>query len=271
LLESSIRNIYQGRKSQGGLPVFDVNLIEDPFLLEALLYLGRTDDAKRCIGRLLNLQQMTGEHSPTQFRCRDAGTILWAATRYARLTGDKAWLRGVWPKLEKAFGSIRTMAFPILDEPNDPFDLSDACWSMIGMRSSVEAASWIGKSDEAKSWRKDYDGFMASFHKSVELDAREDGSGSSYLPILKRDRGKVSPQRGQFSFLQAVFPGKVFGADDPLSAGTMSMLDAANEEGLIPGSGLCCGREWRRWLLGSRPGSPLRWPWREYCGAFSSK
>ena len=103
LLDSSIRNIYQAREIRNGLPAFHVGptcyrtlaMVDGSFLLEAVTYLGRAEEARAGIQHLLSHQQPDGgfgvfPQGPTYWK--ESGIVLWAVTRHARLTGDKAWL-----------------------------------------------------------------------------------------------------------------------------------------------------------------------------------
>ena len=53
---------------------------------------------------------------------------------------------------------------------------------------------------------------------------------------MRKDQ-KLSPQKAQWGFMHAVFPGKVFAADDPLVRGNLAMLRAVECEGLIRDTG----------------------------------
>ena len=48
---------------------------------------------------------------------------------------------------------------------------------------------------------------------------------------------KELPQRGQWAFCHAVYPGQIFAKDDPLVAGNMAMLAATEREGMVYGTG----------------------------------
>jgi hypothetical protein len=52
-----------------------------------------------------------------------------------------------------------------------------------------------------------------------------------------RDGGKTLPQKAQWAFLHAVYPGGVFAPDDPLVAGNMAMLRSVECEGLVLDTG----------------------------------
>jgi len=263
LLDSSIRNIYQAREIKNGLPAFQVGptcyrglwVVDGSFLMEAVAYLGRTEDARDGIQYLLSFQRADGAFMLINGHWKETGIALWAVTRHARLTGDKDWLRGVWPKVERGFAFIRKMREMTLGDPKalnaglipDGFsdgglggiypEYTNVYWTLAGMRSAVEAARWLRKDSQADDWRREYADFYATFRRAAERDMRSDSHGNSFLPIRMRDDENVAPPKAQWAFLHAVFPGKVFGTEDPLVRGNLAMLESAEREGLVFGTG----------------------------------
>ena len=55
---------------------------------------------------------------------------------------------------------------------------------------------------------------------------------------------KFSPQKAQWAFMHAVFPGRLFPAGDPLVRGNMAMLRAAECEGLVRDTGWVANGLW---------------------------
>ena len=49
--------------------------------------------------------------------------------------------------------------------------------------------------------------------------------------------GQELPQRAQWTFCHAVYPGQIFAQDDPLVASTLQMLAATEREGMVYGTG----------------------------------
>jgi hypothetical protein len=49
--------------------------------------------------------------------------------------------------------------------------------------------------------------------------------------------GADLPQRAQWAFMQAVYPGEVLAKDDPIVVGNLAMLKATLKEGMVYGSG----------------------------------
>jgi len=263
LVDSSIRNIYQAREIKNDLPAFQVGptcyrglwVVDGSFLMEAVAFLGRTDEARKGITYLLGFQKDTGAIMIMDGHWKETGIALWAVARHARLTGDTAWLGEVWPKVEKGFEYIRQMRKTASEKPDAPNaglipegfsdgglggkhpEYTNVYWTMVGMRAAVEAATWLGKTEQASDWQKEYDDFMATFRKAAARDMKTDSKGNRYLPIRMVDPEHVAPQKAQWGFCHAVYPGTVFAPDDPLVQGNMAMLKAVESEGLVFGTG----------------------------------
>jgi hypothetical protein len=218
--------------------------------------LGAGDQARDGVAYELTHQQPDGRIEVMNDFSKENGIVLWTCVRHARLTRDKAWLESVWPKLQRIAGYIKTLRqqtlandTPLDDGLNPPGmpdggiggvfpEYTNPYWNLLGLRSLVEAASWLGKSAEAAEWQREYDGFMAAFRKAAARDLRKDARGNSYLPILMGEAGtKELPQRAQWGFCHAVYPGLIFDRTDPLVTGNMAMLEATTREGMVYGTG----------------------------------
>jgi len=263
LLDSCVRNIWQAREIKDGLPAFQVGptcyrglwVVDGAFILEAAAMLGRAAEARRGIDYLMSFQRPDGGFMLIDKHWKETGIVLWAVTRHARLTGDKPWLEAIWPKLERGFAFIRQMRRQSSADPDAPgaglippgfsdgglggpaWEYTNIYWTMAGLRAAVEAAAWLGKRDQAATWRKEYDDFMATFRRAAARDMREDGRGNRCLPIVMNPPDGQPPQKAQWAFLHAVHPGAVFAPDDPLVRGNMAMLRANECEGLVLDTG----------------------------------
>ena len=261
LVDSSIRNIWQAREIKKGLPAFQVGptcyrglwIVDGAFLLEAATLLGAGAEARNGVAYELTFQQPDGRIQVMKDFSKENGIVLWTCVRQAQLTQDKIWLAALWPKLERIAEHIKTLrqqtltnasklddgllpaGFPdggiggVMDEYTNPY------WNLAGLRAFIDAAHWLGKTESAAAWQREYDDFMAAFRKAAQRDMKKDAHGHPYLPI--RMDGQDLPQRGQWAFCQAVYPGQVFASDEPLVAGNMAMLEETEREGMVHGTG----------------------------------
>jgi hypothetical protein len=270
LVESSMRNIYQAREIKNGLPAFQVGptcyrglwIVDGSFLLEAATYFGCGDEARAGIQYMLSHQRPDGGFTLIQKYWKESGIVLWAVTRHARLTGDKAWLAGVWPKLERAVAFIERLRQEASVDPKAPHyglippgfpdgglggelsEYTNIYWTLVGLRAVIQAARWLGKEEQAAGWQRQYDDFYAAFRKAAQRDMRTDPHGNRYLPIVMLNAGNHLPQRAQWAFCHAVFPGQVFAPDDPLVRGNLAMLQATEREGMVFGTGWAADGIW---------------------------
>ncbi|MHC4475528.1 MAG: glucosidase family protein [Planctomycetota bacterium] len=261
LIDSSIRNIWQAREIKDGLPAFQVGptcyrglwIVDGAFLLEAATMLGAGDQARSGVAYEMKFQQPDGAIRVIENYHKENGIVLWTCVRHAQLTQDKAWLESMWPDLERIAEYIKQLRAstykndsPLDDGLNPPgfpdggiggkhYEYTNPYWNLLGLRSFIKAAHWLGKSEQATAWQAEYVDFMAAFRRASARDMRRDEHGNSYLPI--RMDGKDLPQRGQWAFCHAVYPGQIFSADDALVAGNMAMLEATEREGMVYGTG----------------------------------
>jgi len=261
LVDSSIRNIWQAREIKGGLPAFQVGptcyrglwIVDGAFLLETVTMLGAGDEARSGVAYELLNQKDDGRIEVLRAYHKENGIVLWTCVRHARLTRDKVWLESVWPKLERIAEYIRKLRRATLE--NDvslddglmpegfadggiggrKFEYTNSYWNLAGLRAFIDGARWLGKTKEAEMWQAEHDDFMAAFRKGAKRDMKSDPHGNRYLPI-RMDGGDL-PQRAQWAFCHAVYPGQIFPVNDPLVLGNMKMLEATEREGMVYGTG----------------------------------
>ncbi|MCX6878107.1 MAG: hypothetical protein NTW21_30485 [Verrucomicrobia bacterium] len=264
LVDSSIRNIWQAREIKQGLPAFQVGptcyrglwIVDGAFLLESAAMVGAGQEARNGVAYELTFQKPDGRIEVMGNFSKENGIVLWTCVRHAQLTQDQAWLESIWPQLAGVAGHLKTLRQRTLenDTPLDDglvpagfpdggiggmhLEFTNSYWNLLGMKAFIQAAHWLGKTDEAATWQKEYDAFMAAFRQAARRDLAKDPHGNAYVPIIMGEPGKQElPQRAQWAFCQAVYPGQIFAKDDPLVASTMAMLEATEREGMVYGTG----------------------------------
>ncbi|MGA2497585.1 MAG: hypothetical protein ABSH20_07575 [Tepidisphaeraceae bacterium] len=263
MFDSSIRNIYQAREIKNGLPAFHVGptcyrglwVVDGSFILEAVTMLGRPADTRAGIDYLMSFQKPDGRFEIIHQFWKENGIVPWAVTRHAMLTQDKQWLGKHWPNVKRTIAFMQTLRHQTMGDPNRPDfgllppgdvdggisnagasarpEFSNTEWCLGGLKSAIAAARWLGDEDSAAAWQKEYDEFYAAFLKAAHRDIRKDAHDNSYLPTMMLNAGDHSPQKGQWGFLHAVYPGQVFSKDSPLVAGQLAMLRATKTQGLV--------------------------------------
>jgi GH15 family glucan-1,4-alpha-glucosidase len=264
MLESCVRNIWQAREIRGGQPAFHVGptvyrglwMVDGSFLLETAALLGRGEDARAGIEYLLSHQKPDGSFEIIGRFWKENGIALWAATRHAFLTQDKAWLRAHWPALRRVVKAIQMLRATVPKDPsalnfellppgfvdggigsNDKPEYSNTCWCLAGLKAAIEAARWLEDQDSAAAWQKEYDSLYAAYRRAAARDTLQDQFGNAYVPAMMGNLDKHVPARGQWAFCHAVYPGQVFSKEDPLVEGQLAMLRATKMEGMVYDTG----------------------------------
>lgn len=272
LLDSSIRNIYQARDIQGGLPAFHVGptcyrqlwIVDGAFLLETVTLLGRADEARAGIAYMLGFQQADGGFQLKARYWKETGIVLWAVVRQAMLTGDKEWLRSVWPQVVSAVDFIiRLRGSERAGDPSAPEfrlapygdidggisnmgegeklpEYSNTYWLLTGLKAACEAARWIG--EETTAWCAEFEDFFRVFQAAAARDIQVDQHGNRFLPVQMG--GTSPPQKAQWAFCHAVHPGMLFERFDPFVTGMLDMLESCKVEGLVLDTGWMPGGLW---------------------------
>lgn len=258
LLDSCIRNIYQARERRDGVPAFQVGptcyrgtwAADGPFILEAVTYLGRAEEARA--GLELQLEKDEGP-SGIEFS-KKYGLRLWMILRHWQLTGDDAWLQTMWPKVQFNVEKIVECRRMTLQDPSQanfglmPMGFGDGglggrhreytnvYWTLAGLKAAIAIAEHLSR-PTASEWQAELADYWAHFDKARRRDKRRDDHGNEYVPVTMKGEEPQLPQRGAWAFLHSIYPGRVFASDDELMRGTLAMLDAHRREGLIHGTG----------------------------------
>ncbi len=264
MLESCVRNIWQAREIKGGKPAFQVGptyyrglwVVDGAFILESAALLGRTKEARGGIDYLLRHQRPDGSFELLGRYWKENGIVLWILTRHAQLTQDKGWLRSKWPAFQRVVQAIQRLRTEASQDPqelnyrllpggqidggivNDSRpEFSNTEWCLAGLKAAVAAAHWLGFEKDAAAWQKEYADFYGVFRKAAERDMLKDTFGNAYMPAMMANAGAYTPQKGQWTFCHAIYPGQIFAPDEPFAVSQMAMLRATKVEGMIYDTG----------------------------------
>lgn len=268
IIDGSLRGIWQAREIKNNSYSFQVGptcyrglwIVDGAFLLEAATIFDRGMEARDGIEYILSFQQENGKFGKmTPDYWKENGIVLWTCVRHAMLTQDKKWLQSIWPKLRKTIGFIKEMRamtyqnnlpeddglIPPGDidgglwgsKDRDEAEYTNIYWNLAGMKAMLQAAEWLGEKKDLKEWQKEYDDFYATFQKAAHRDMMEDSFGNKYLPVSMDPKFHSLPQRAQWAFCQAVYPGQIFDMNDPIARGTIDMLGTTLQEGMVMGTG----------------------------------
>lgn len=260
LLNASVRNIYQVLDKENDLIALNTGptsnrqffISDAPFIADALTMLNKTEDAQKALDYMFRLQKSDGSFLQQEKDWKETGFVLWAISNYARLTGDKQWLETTWPVLEKGFNYLIELqkstlqnekaAYAGLLPPgsgseNQGIDYVNNYWALSGLNSAVTAARWASRHGQAIKMQSLYDEYYKNFLASTDKNMKKDSYGNQYLPVRETNDKKAPPQKSQWSFLNAVYPGKIFDLNHPIVTGNMKMLEKTVKEGSITNTG----------------------------------
>jgi len=258
LLDSCIRNIYQARELRNGEPAFQVGptcyrgtwAADGPFILEAVTYLGRAQEARAG----LELQVEKDEGPGGVAFSKKSGLRLWMILRHWQLTGDRCWLEKIWPKVQSNVDKIIEYRRLTMQDPSQanyglmPIGFGDGglggrhreytnvYWTLAGLKAAIVMAEQLEK-PIVSVWKAEFEDYWDHFDKARNRDKLRDEHGNEYVPVTMKGEQPQLPQRGAWAFLQSVYPGRIFEPDDALMRGTLAMLNANQREGLIFGTG----------------------------------
>jgi hypothetical protein len=269
IIEASLRSIYQNRDYKNGVPVYqvgptcyrDISCADGAFLCELGMLLGRPKDAADTLDHLLSFQCANGRIWVYWDYWKESGLVLWSVVRYAELTGDAAWLESRWRRVEGMVAFIQELRRRSKQRPAalnyglipDGFgdggtdvcaEYSNVLWDLVGLRAAVAGAKLLGKDEQAAAWQREVEDMEGYFRTAARRDARKDKHGNFYLPNVMGSDGRIPPPRGQWAFVQSIYPGKLYHRDDPLAQGGLAMLEAAQVEGLPLDAGWMNGGVW---------------------------
>ena len=258
LIEAGLRGIYQNRDYKNGVPVYqvgptiyrDLSCADGSFFCELGVMLDRPKDTSDTLDYFLTSQRANGRLWVYNEYWKENGLITWAMVRYAQLTGDPAWLEKRWRHVEGMVGFIQELRRRSKANPKAPNyglipdgygdggtagvlpEYSNIMWNYAGLRAAILGARMLGKTGEAARWQEEMDEMGGYLRQAMQRDARKDKLGNLYLPNVMNADGKTPPARGQWAYLQSIYPGQVHDPKDPVVLGTLAMLEASQGEGL---------------------------------------
>lgn len=266
LIDASLRNIWQAREIFNSKYSFEVGptcyrglwIVDGSFILETSAMVDKGKDARDGIEYMLSFQQPNGKFgklAPDFWK--ENGIVLWTCVRHAMLTQDKMWLESIWPKLKKTVNYIKELRKTTLENDiklddglippggidgglsgeKNKAEYTNIYWNLLGLKSIIQAANWIGQKEDAKNWQIEYNDFYKTFQNAAHRDMVFDTYGNKYLPIPMDTKFHDLPQRAQWAFCHGVYPGQLFDTNDPIAKGTLNMLHTTLQEGMVMGTG----------------------------------
>lgn len=298
MISACARNILQAREEHGGLPEFQVGptcyrnmwVVDGYYLLQVARYLGLGPDAERGTRALLRRVKPDGAICDIPEHTMETMISVATLVRQAELAGDRAMMEERWPVIMKAVEYVRELRRQArMGDPSSPeygllpkayadggiggirAEYLTTLWTLAGLNHAVRAARWIGRAEDERAIKAEFDSLMADFRARAKRDLVKLPDGTPYLRMWMREqsdhvikpdfKGKLMPWQklgltsGTWAFCQSIYTGELFAPDDPLVKNLLALFDRVDErQGLPEGMG---------WLLDRSV-----WP---YGGAFAAQ
>jgi hypothetical protein len=280
-LVASARNIQQAREEKAGKLAFEVGptvyrtvaIVDGHFLLEAARYLGYDAAAQEGLETTWNHQEAQGGvfAAAGHAHWKDTGIAMFTLVRQAELSQDWSYFRAKQPEMERAVkflvslrdkaktdGSINGRYGLLVPGYGDGglggihSEFTNTVWVLAGLKAVVEAADKLGLADPGGA-KQFYQELRAAFLAAARQEMRRHPDGFDYLPMLAKEDplwsapdewDRPRPQTAQWALSHAIYPGLVFGKDDPIVQGHIRLMQACTQEdipaetGWLPHGGL---------------------------------
>jgi hypothetical protein len=248
-------------------------VVDGHFFLEAAQYLGDSMSASRALDTLLRRVHEDGSIYEMAHHTKETGISIATIVRQTELLGDDERLLSLWSVIQNAVAYIEHLRAESKKLPADhpcrnllPQAYGDGgiggnrgeytttFWMLIGLKSVADAAQRLGLLDDAKRFRRNFDELLLDFRLHATREMKSLADGTPYLPI-KFDQSsehhwfpnyigevprwhRLQPQSGTWALCQAIYPGEVFAADDPLTHNLLTLYEQTdNTEGIPEDTG----------------------------------
>jgi len=215
----------------------------DAFWLRDSAYIVRAYDvtgypkiSEQCLNFFLNWQREDGNFISQRGQYDGWGQALWAIGQHFQMTRDLEFAKRFFPAVEKAIHwlSQARSGDPLhimpVTTPGDNELISGHItghnfWALGGLKSAIEMAEGLGKTEEARLFRQEYGDYFKHFSQALEMITKKtDG----YIPPGLDESG------GQdWGNLMAVYPVQILEPMNPLVTKTLEVSRAKYKEGIM--------------------------------------
>lgn len=266
-LTACARNIQQAREVKDGRLVFQVGptvyrglwIVDGNFLLEAARYLGYDHEADEGLRAEWSKQLPSGQvvAGGGGEHWKDTAIAMFTLVRQCELKQDWSLFRELEPNVHRAIefliglrdqartgkstnGRYGLLAPGFADGgiAGVRSEFTNTVWTLAGLRAVATAAEQqkIEALDLAGSFFRE---LHAAFQGMAKLEIVRDPRGFEYLPMVAKDDpqwkdadawNRPRPQSAQWALSHAIYPGLVFGKDDPIVRGHIALMQACTRE-----------------------------------------
>jgi hypothetical protein len=262
------RNIAEAREIKDGRKTFQVGptcyrglwIVDGNFILEAARYLGFDAEAQQGLEATWSHQLPSGAvfASAPGEHWKDTAIAMFTLVRQAELSGDWTYFRAMVPNLLRSADFLRQVRDEARTEnsANGRYgllapgfgdgglgairsELANTVWTLAGLRATLEAAQRCGLDATFEPVSRFYSELRSAFFAAAKQEMRTHSGGFEYLPMLMKEDPawtlpdpwqRPQPQVAQWALSHAIYPGLVFGKDDPIVRGHIALMQACTKE-----------------------------------------
>ena len=143
--------------------------------------------------------------------------------RHAQLTGDRDWLKRMWPRVERDVNQIVEYRKMTRDDPQQanyglmPIGFGDGglggkhreytnvYWTLAGLKAAIEMAQELN-APAAAAWQAEYADYWQVFDKARNRDKLTDAAGNTYVPVTMQGEQPQLPHAARGPFCSRFFP-----------------------------------------------------------------
>lgn len=244
--------------------------VDGHFFLEAAQYLGWTEAALNGIEVLLKRRKPDGSFSIIPHHLKETGIAIATIVRQHELIDDFQALRErLWPELKEALhyiedlvdeaerqdtkGSVfaaMPMAYGDGGAGGRRYEYTTPLWTLIGLKFLSDRAEQICSADEAQHIAALYERLGARVRRQIANDLQSLPDGTAVLPMVHPSSGphhwlpdypaevlpwhRINQATATWALAQAIYPGELFAADDPVVLNFCRLLDSLDDEQGLP-------------------------------------
>ncbi|MBN1490131.1 MAG: hypothetical protein JXA69_09455 [Phycisphaerae bacterium] len=227
----------------GGEGFYDEFYIRDgAYQVMELEEAGFTEAARLAVGRYLEYQRPDGRFESQEGQFDANGQALWVLWQYYKMTGDRAWLEGTYPKMRRA---VEWLMQARQQAPADspfagilPNALADGeylwdgkhhiagydLWNLRGLLCTADCAKTLGRRDESAELEKEAADYRAA------IDAAWKRTGLPYFPPSWESKGT------HWGNTETLWPTELFKHNDPRVGATINEVRRNHDGGFCEGT-----------------------------------
>ena len=232
------------RSKQGGAYIQRVNKFNyNAFWLRDASFIARMYDlsgyhdlARQCLDFFPRWQQPDGNFVSQGGQYDGWGQTMWAYGAHYLMTHDRQFAESVYPSVQRAVEWLRQArkADPLhlipVTTPGDNEEITGHVtghnfWALAGLKNVIVLAEALGKSDDVRAYKAEYDDLFATFTSVLKkVTAKTNG----YMPP-----GLDSPGGNDWGNMLSVYPEVIFDPHDSWVTATLQATRAKYQEGIM--------------------------------------